>query len=90
MASAERAPAQALGAQRVTCRGLHPDPRRRRDPRRRQEPCGRLLAIVPGPIRFIGLAPREPAVPDGLLYVLCTRSGCHQWNVFELLTTPAA
>jgi hypothetical protein len=87
------APAHAHShAQRVTCHGLSPDPRKQ------GRQCGRLLAIMPVPLRFIGLAQRAAEAPSGRVYLLCTRKGCHVWNVFEPLeplgplpdTAPAA
>ena len=67
--------AHAPAAERVTCHGLH------RDPRKHGQLCHRLLAIMPGPLRFVGTLghvgdDRDPRQ----LYLRCER--CRLWNVY--------
>lgn len=67
--------------ERWYCRAPHPA-------RAGGQRCNSLLGILPGPLRFVGLAPNLVDERDGRVYLRCPRAKCGMWNMYEILPTP--
>lgn len=72
----------ALPILRLTCRAPH------HDKSRAPEPCGSFMGYGHGWLVFETTAPRAPALPDGYIWVRCTKRSCQVWNKFALVEPP--
>jgi hypothetical protein len=64
---------------RMHCHATATDPRRLRADRHAR--CDAFLGYASGPVRFVDIAARAPAQPDGKHWTRCPR--CKTWNIFE-------
>jgi hypothetical protein len=64
---------------RMHCHAIANDPRRRQHDRHAR--CDAFLGYASSPVRFVDIAARAPAQPDGRHWTRCPR--CKTWNIFE-------